>query len=272
VSYLNHLDISIQLTNFIKSISMKTNNKIWRIYQRLFYNLFGFVLLNHKGKYIKFKGPNFSQVFFVFYILESINHKIAFNEICKKLNLQSELHIIDIGSNIGWMALYMDSIISYKKRFSLVEPVFQNYIYLKNNTITLNKSIYNIGLSDSETSLSIGTPNTKSNDTGLYSKFHNSNLVTIPCKKFDDVFFDEKNIDLIKIDVEGMELDVLYSAKKSLIKFKPILYFEINKTIINDYDKISTFLTSLGYEEFANDYFKIDHTLLKYDVIWQKIS
>lgn len=152
--------------------------------------------------------------------------------------------------------------------YNLVEPVFQNHIYLKNNTITLNKSIYNIGLSDSETSLSIGTPNNKSNDTGLYSKFHNSNLVTIPCKKFDDVFFDEKNIDLIKIDVEGMELDVLYSAKKSLIKFKPILYFEINKTIINDYDKISTFLTSLGYEEFANDYFKIDHTLLKYDVIW----
>jgi FkbM family methyltransferase len=249
---------------------MKTNNKIWRIYQRLFYNLFGFILLNHKGKYIRFKGPIFLQVSFAFNIYNSIQHKIAFNEICKKLNSQSELHIIDIGSNIGWMALYMDSVISYKKRFSLVEPVPQNYIYLKNNTKPLKKSIYNIGLSDSETSLSIGTPNTKRNDTGLYSKFHNSNLVTIPCKKFDDVFFDEKNIDLIKIDVEGMELDVLYSAKKSLIKFNPILYFEVNKKIVNDYDKISAYLTSLGYEELVNDYIKIDHTLMKYDIIWHK--
>ena len=249
---------------------MKTNNKIWRIYQRLFYKLFGFVLLKQKGKNIKFKGPNFSQVFFVFYILESINHKIAFDEIIKKIKNQNELHIIDIGSNIGWMALYIDSVILNKKRFSLVEPVPKNYSFLKNNTKSLKKSIYNIGLSNSESTISIGTPDNLCNDTGLYSKFHKSNLVTIPCKKFDDVFFDETNIDLIKIDVEGMELDVLLSAKNSLIKFNPLLYFEVNKTIINDYDKISIYLTSLGYQEFENDYFKTDHTLLKYDVIWHK--
>jgi FkbM family methyltransferase len=263
---------------------MKTNNKIWRIYQRLFYILFGFVLLNHKGKYIKFKGPNFSQVFFVFYILESINHKIAFNEICKKLNLQSELHIIDIGSNIGWMALYMDSIISYKKRFSLVEPVFQNYIYLKNNTITLNKSIYNIGLSDSETSLSIGTPNNKSNDTGLYSKFHNSNLVTIPCKKFDDVFFDEKGDKVIEkynnklslFYLENMNNRIFIALKSDCDKkYDSILDDYVNKLLMI-YDKFCYDDTEMNvpkelkfYDYQSND--KYTNKYIVFDNLYSKI-
>lgn len=51
-------------------------------------------------------------------------------------------------------------------------------------------------------------------------------------------------IDLIKIDVEGMELETLEGAEASLQKHKPILVIEIIKS---DRAKLSGFLDRLGY-------------------------
>ena len=51
-------------------------------------------------------------------------------------------------------------------------------------------------------------------------------------------------IDLIKIDVEGMEIDVLNGAKKSILKFKPILLIEFIKSDLN---LLSEFLNSIQY-------------------------
>lgn len=47
----------------------------------------------------------------------------------------------------------------------------------------------------------------------------------VPIVKFDDVF-DHQRLKLIKIDVEGMEVDVLQGAQRSIEKFRPILYVE----------------------------------------------
>jgi len=56
----------------------------------------------------------------------------------------------------------------------------------------------------------------------------------------------EKSVDCMKIDVEGMELDVLKGAEKTIRKHKPLLYVEI----IGDEDlrEITQYLKSLGYE------------------------
>jgi len=49
--------------------------------------------------------------------------------------------------------------------------------------------------------------------------------------------------DLIKVDVEGMELDVLHGAVKTLVEFKPMLYVETDNQEVFDY------LDMLGYEK-----------------------
>ena len=45
-------------------------------------------------------------------------------------------------------------------------------------------------------------------------------------KKLDKICSKFKKIDFIKIDVDGHELDVLKSGKKTIKKHKPVIYFE----------------------------------------------
>jgi FkbM family methyltransferase len=49
-----------------------------------------------------------------------------------------------------------------------------------------------------------------------------------PCLPLDDLTF-EGEIGFIKIDVEGMELDVLSGARKLLERHRPVLYVEVNR-------------------------------------------
>ena len=58
-------------------------------------------------------------------------------------------------------------------------------------------------------------------------------------------------IDLIKIDVEGHELNVLKGMEKTLKKFSPIIVFESQKKeIINGSSKVIDFLKSKKYNKF----------------------
>jgi hypothetical protein len=54
-------------------------------------------------------------------------------------------------------------------------------------------------------------------------------------------------VDLIKIDVEGMELDVLEGAQASLLRYKPIMLIEVIKT---NRQLLQDRLISLGYKLF----------------------
>lgn len=64
-----------------------------------------------------------------------------------------------------------------------------------------------------------------------------------------DLFVNEQNIDsidFVKIDVDGLELDVIEGAKESLKKFSPILMIEVE----SDLDKIIFEMGLLNYEIF----------------------
>jgi len=53
-------------------------------------------------------------------------------------------------------------------------------------------------------------------------------------------------VDLIKIDVEGMEMDVLQGTVDTLRRLKPIVWIEVLKS---NADEIERFLCGLGYDE-----------------------
>ena len=53
-----------------------------------------------------------------------------------------------------------------------------------------------------------------------------------------------ERLDFMKIDVEGMEEDVLEGAKDAISKFKPIMIIEIIKS---NKDNLLSFLEPMGY-------------------------
>ena len=68
--------------------------------------------------------------------------------------------------------------------------------------------------------------------------------------KFDDLKIKSK-VDLIKIDVEGSELNVLKGMEKTLRRHNPIVVFESQKNeIINGTSKVINFLRSKKYSKF----------------------
>jgi FkbM family methyltransferase len=72
------------------------------------------------------------------------------------------------------------------------------------------------------------------------------NTAEIPTVTIDSL--DLKRIDLIKIDVEGMEFDVLDGAEQSIRTHRPILFVEALKI---DADKLRLRVEQMGYQIFA---------------------
>jgi hypothetical protein len=71
---------------------------------------------------------------------------------------------------------------------------------------------------------------------------------SVPALRLDALGLER--IDLIKIDVEGMELDVLEGARASIERHHPILTVETIKT---DFDRLAKLLAELDYQVFQLD-------------------
>ena len=70
-------------------------------------------------------------------------------------------------------------------------------------------------------------------------------MITTPLIALDDLRLDRA--DLLKIDVEGMEMDVLRGATATILKSRPVILVEMIKT---ERSRIERFLSQFGYEFF----------------------
>jgi FkbM family methyltransferase len=75
--------------------------------------------------------------------------------------------------------------------------------------------------------------------------YSESKMVDVQTTSLDS--FNFPRLDLIKIDVEGMELDVLAGGVKCIANHRPILFIEMLKT---DKDKLRAWLESFDYSIF----------------------
>ena len=92
--------------------------------------------------------------------------------------------------------------------------------------------------------------------TNLYIFYHISRPAPIKVRKLDSLAREGKidKVDLIKIDVEGCELDVLKGATETLARFKPVIFFECNprafRSAGTNFKMIKDVLQKIGYETF----------------------
>lgn len=153
-------------------------------------------------------------------------------------NMGSLKTIVDVGSHYGefiarFISLAPDKIYSF-------EPNKISYDILKKNFSSEIINIYNFGVGDENETKLLSLKRNSLMDSFLEEKktiifylkkiifgsdIHYKNNQTIEIKKLDSLIVDLniKNIDLLKIDVEGYELFVLNGAKKTLTITKYIL-------------------------------------------------
>lgn len=172
---------------------------------------------------------------------------------------------VDIGANIGYFAVSIGN--RRRKDGSRVyafEPLPVNYEALLAN-IKLNHlqevvSSYRIALSNIDAPLTMQVIAFDTDQTanavvlGGWDGYPHVKLrCEVPAKRFDDwiAAHDLGRIDVVKIDVEGHELQVFEGMIETLRKYRPVIYAECNESFfreqqisIRDVEKL---VAPLGY-------------------------
>lgn len=146
-----------------------------------------------------------------------------------KLHYKQFESVIDIGTNIGNHLLYWCSEMGTKQVICFEPNDFNRAVLLKNIELNHLQPIVTVhscavgaeGGKGVQSNFTLG--NTGMNRVDKVSDAATAS--TIEIKRLDD--FAVNNVDFIKIDVEGFEVDVLKGAAGTLTKHKPVLMIEV---------------------------------------------
>lgn len=176
----------------------------------------------------------------------------------------SNLNVLDIGANVGTYTLIFCN--QGARHVFAVEPGPLVHVLnsnVANNSLGDKVSVSNLGISDTARSMYWYEDLNNLGNAHLYQK----NVVLderstldkigkpVVCETLDSFWIrhEKPRIDFIKLDVEGMELDVLRSGKGLLSALKPILLVETHKENQRQNLQIHEYLQKFGYQnECAN--------------------
>lgn len=145
---------------------------------------------------------------------------------------------VDVGSNVGIFSLIGSQVFKNVHSF---EPMKQNFLNLQNNIKINNiKNIkaYNCALGSK---FEYGQIVLNKYNSGGSKVKKNTKKDENSIKIFNLDKLQIKNVSLIKIDVEGSELDVLKGSKNTINFFSPTIFVEVSSKLTN-IKKISSFL------------------------------
>ena len=175
------------------------------------------------------------------------------------LFLKEDSCVIDVGANIGTHSVYFANKCPRGSIISIEPQVFIFNLLATNLTINqcFNAFPIHAAVSGKEGKMQLENINPFVGDKVNYGEFNVNkkanrgmftNVITL------DSLTNLGKFDLIKLDVEGHEVQVLSGAKKIIKEHKPILYIEYNSKFNNDelFDAIS----SMGYIMYWHLYTK----------------
>jgi FkbM family methyltransferase len=161
----------------------------------------------------------------------------------KKINEWALPHVkqfrtyIDIGAHNG------DTCTDFVDKFKRVYAFEPNPESIKDIPNTIKKFPFALGNKKEELVLTIPDNGYNNNKHGSIVR-HQSGIrqYSVSVKTLDG--FEFKEVDLIKIDVEGMELEVLEGAIHTIMKWRPVVLFEnkrsrYNKKLVDFFNEIS---------------------------------
>lgn len=182
--------------------------------------------------------------------------------------------VVDVGAHIGLVTMPMSSVIAKNGRVVAVEPAAMNLKYLREHLAKNyidNVDLYDCLLGGEEKqNIAFFEQNTA---TGMNSvvvkKNHNHYIKKYKDQKTLDVIFQENALapEVIKIDVEGAEINVLRGAINTIKKYQPIIFLSVHpaeiKLLRQSLDELKTLILSLGYRAMNIDGSPINEFALK---------
>jgi FkbM family methyltransferase len=171
--------------------------------------------------------------------------------------------VIDIGANVGYYALVLGSLISGKDKLIAIEANPRVYSNLQKN-ISLNSMddkvvLENLLLSDKEELVKFYEPISSGSSAASLRNLHpeeDSVIQNIASARLDDLksLNNLDCINLIKIDVEGAELEVIKGALEIIKLHTPVIFVELlrkwSKAFGYHPNDVLNLLKDLGYQAY----------------------
>lgn len=166
-------------------------------------------------------------------LIGGTNHKIngevwIINKIVNK-NKNGNFVIMDIGANRGDWSRDVLGLHSSVKVYSF-EIIPDFFSQLERHSVRNRQKCFNIGFSDVASKIKINVSGFGAGIHKRRSKNKKKQFYTIECEvmKGDDIVdrYVKDDIDYIKIDVDGMEYNVLIGLNKTINAIRPIIQFE----------------------------------------------
>jgi FkbM family methyltransferase len=159
---------------------------------------------------------------------------------------------VDMGAYIGTHTMALVDGVGTKGKVVTFEPQPWAFNGIK-KTLTKNGiknvKVVNAGLSDkkgtikfcSDGSGSSSVCTERSANKKKWTEVYDIPIVTLDSYKL-------KNVSIMKVDVEGHELNALMGAKKTILSSKPVIVLEVWRKRTNRLNKIKEFMSSVQYK------------------------
>ena len=182
--------------------------------------------------------------------------------------------VIDVGANIGTHTVYFAKQVGEQGRVYAFEPQRPTFQLLCGN-VALNALVnayclpYAVGREDTDQRIAVADPRAPFNfgampilaaTTGESVRFVRIDSLNLP------------RCDLIKIDVEGMEGDVIAGAHATIERFRPVIYCENNKAASSP--ALIEMVQSLGYRAWWHiaNYYNADNFFGETENVFAQIA
>lgn len=184
--------------------------------------------------------------------------------ITSRFKKDDELFIVDAGAHIGTFSIPV--LLHFDNSKCIAIEAVDEFCSILNKNIAANSLQNRMSTVNSpisyEPNISINMPNI---DKIFSQNVNNYGGLSLKNKSFDGVIkktisidsLELKNLNVLKMDVENMEKELIIGAKKTILKFKPIILFESHEEYLSD---VSDILINLGYKiDKVHPMYKMDY-------------
>ncbi len=266
---------------WLKKINLQILNKYEGkfIYQDLQYiipkNNYKNIPLHQKYLYAalisKYLIPKYFLLFWDSLIV--INELFFKNLYYKEFKINKGDIVFDIGASIGWYACKISKFVGDEGKIIAIEPNPKLFNFLMKN-INLNNlnniKPLNIGVWSSKKDLYLLCEGYGSSLRGYNGLHANNNIIKVKVNTIDNLIkeFKIEKTNLIKMDIEGAEIEALLGAKNTLKNFDMlkliIAAYHKNKNGVKSYKILAPLLKKIS--------FKIKSEDLPFIIAWKELN